>query len=163
MLILVVTAPSGAFIDDARERLSSVKDENLRRHAGKVLSGSLKDEDDMRETLAELNLLYSAKPNVKRVKEIVKKAEVRPKILNWFFGGAARSFNTVERLSSIGIPTLIVAGDRDWICPLSQAKIMHEGIPGSKLAVFQGGHHLLFADENETFTKVVRDFIIELT
>ena len=78
-------------------------------------------------------------------------------------GGAAdgelKAYNVTARLSEIKSPTLVMAGRYDWICPPSQAHIMHDGIPGSELVIFEESGHLPFIEESEAFFKTTRDWI----
>jgi pimeloyl-ACP methyl ester carboxylesterase len=46
-------------------------------------------------------------------------------------------------LHTIAVPTLIIAGDRDQLTPLSVATRMQDTIPGSELVVFPGHSHLV--------------------
>ena len=52
-------------------------------------------------------------------------------------GGAIQEgWDLIPRLSEISVPTLVLVGKDDFICPPSQAKIMHERIPNSELVIF---------------------------
>lgn len=62
-------------------------------------------------------------------------------------------------LASIGVPTLIVWGDRDGEVPRSSMEIMAQGIRGSQLEVLEGAGHFPFVDRPERFGKLVRDFL----
>jgi len=47
--------------------------------------------------------------------------------------GELSAYNVVPRLGEIHIPTLILVGREDFICPPAQAQIMHDGIANSEL------------------------------
>jgi len=51
-----------------------------------------------------------------------------------------------------------MAGRYDWICPPSQAHIMHDGIPGSELVIFEESGHLPFVEESEAFFTTIREW-----
>jgi len=72
--------------------------------------------------------------------------------------GELAAYNVTSRLSEIKISTLIMAGRYDWICPPSQAHIMHNGIPGSELVIFEESGHLPYVEEAETFFKTIREW-----
>jgi proline iminopeptidase len=59
------------------------------------------------------------------------------------------------RLSEISTLTLVLVGEDDFICPPSQAKIMHEGIPNSELVVFERSGHFPYVEEAEAFFEAV--------
>lgn len=68
-------------------------------------------------------------------------------------------WDLTPRLGEISVPTLILVGKDDFICPPSQAKIMHEGIPDSKLAVFERSGHFTHVEEPEAFFDAVRGWL----
>jgi len=68
-------------------------------------------------------------------------------------------WDLTPRLGEISAPTLIVVGEDDFICPPSQAKIMHEGIPDSELAVFENSGHFTHVEEPEAFFDTVRGWL----
>jgi proline iminopeptidase len=73
--------------------------------------------------------------------------------------GEMENHNVIARLSEIQIPTLILVGREDFICPPSQAHIMHAGIPDSELVIFENSGHLPWVEEPDLFFNTVRDWI----
>jgi pimeloyl-ACP methyl ester carboxylesterase len=70
---------------------------------------------------------------------------------------ADKTHDTLDRLGSISVPTLITSGEVDWQVPTRYGRAVHERIPGSELHVFAGPHssHIAFSemsDEWNTFT-----------
>ena len=63
------------------------------------------------------------------------------------------------RLGEISAPTLILVGRDDFVCPPSQAKIMHEHIPNSELVVFEQSGHFTHVEEPEAFFEAVRAWV----
>ena len=52
-------------------------------------------------------------------------------------------------------PTLVVAGSKDEAVPAHHARILHDGIVGSRLAVIEGADHaLIWADPDELMRAV---------
>ena len=51
------------------------------------------------------------------------------------------------------------AGRYDWICPPSQAHILHEGLPNSELVIFEESGHLPYVEEPELFFDTVRRLV----
>jgi proline iminopeptidase len=68
-------------------------------------------------------------------------------------------WDLTPRLGEISAPTLIIVGRDDFVCPPSQAKIMHEGIPNSELAVFENSGHFTHVEEPGAFFDAVRGWL----
>ena len=66
-------------------------------------------------------------------------------------------------MSTIDVPTLIVAGDEDAIIPMAEAKAMQEAIRGSTLEVITGTGHLCNLERPAAFNHVVSEFLAKLT
>jgi proline iminopeptidase len=64
-----------------------------------------------------------------------------------------------DKLSTIHVPTLILVGRHDFICSPVQAQIMHEGISGSRLAVFEESGHFPWLEEPDLFFSTVTSFL----
>jgi poly(3-hydroxyalkanoate) depolymerase len=73
---------------------------------------------------------------------------------------AGAGWSSLPALRLIRQPTLIVAGDDDPIIPLINAKIMHKGIPHSRLHVYHGGHLALLTEATE-LAPVIDAFLAE--
>jgi pimeloyl-ACP methyl ester carboxylesterase len=91
--------------------------------------------------------------------------------LSWMIAATASPGGTLEcvtawltdfrnDLKTISIPTLIVHGDADRICPISvTGKRTHEAIPGSRLVVVEGGPHGLNWTHAAQLNKALLDFL----
>ena len=53
------------------------------------------------------------------------------------------------RLAALGVPTLILWGERDSFAPVGGAHRFHKEIPGSKLVLIADGGHFVFEDDPE--------------
>jgi pimeloyl-ACP methyl ester carboxylesterase len=56
------------------------------------------------------------------------------------------------------MPTLIIWGSRDRIIPIKHAEPAHEGMPGSKLEVFEGAGHFPHLNDPLRFARTLEDF-----
>ncbi len=72
--------------------------------------------------------------------------------------GNLTSVEYTDRLATIKVPTLILAGDHDE-CDPSLSQVMHEKIAGSKLVVFPKAGHMTFVDQPGMFIKTVEEFL----
>ena len=73
-------------------------------------------------------------------------------------GMAARP-DSVPTLRTIKVPTLVIAGEEDTLIPAASAQLMHQNIPGAKLAMIpRAGHYAAFENPAD-FTRVLRQFL----
>ena len=68
-------------------------------------------------------------------------------------------WDLTPRLSEISVPTLILVGRDDFVCPPSQAKNMHERIPNSELVVFEKSGHFAHVEEPDAFFAAIRGWL----
>jgi 3-oxoadipate enol-lactonase len=73
----------------------------------------------------------------------------------------AMAFDTRGRLAEIRCPTLIVAGSSDEAVPIRHAQMLHDGIAGSRLVMFDGAKHTLMWTYTEAFVRVIDEFLGE--
>lgn len=73
--------------------------------------------------------------------------------------GETAAYDVTPRLGEITAPTLILAGRDDFVCPPSQAEILHAGIPGSELRIFEHSGHMPYAEEPEATFATIRDWV----
>jgi pimeloyl-ACP methyl ester carboxylesterase len=64
-----------------------------------------------------------------------------------------------EMLPRVGVPTLLVYGDRDVRAPLSVGEHLHAEIAGSTLVVLPGVGHVCNLEAPEPFNATVRRFL----
>ena len=69
------------------------------------------------------------------------------------------TYNTLPSLHEIGCPTLVLVGRHDFICPPSQAQLMHAHIPQSRLVVFEHSGHFPWIEEPALFTQSVKEWL----
>ena len=64
-----------------------------------------------------------------------------------------------DTLRSVTIPTLILYGESDQLCPAERHELMHELVPGSELLVVRGAGHLPSLEQPETVTRALLDWL----
>ena len=65
-----------------------------------------------------------------------------------------QTHDTTDRLGSIGVPTLVLAGEEDILIPVRSSRRMQESIPGAEWATSAGGHACMWENSspfNQTF------------
>jgi len=69
----------------------------------------------------------------------------------------------IERLEEIKVPTLVVAGDRDYEDFLAISEVLAQRIPQAQKVIMAGSAHIPPMDQPETFNRLVRQFLASLT
>jgi proline iminopeptidase len=114
-------------------------------------------------TIEEMAQALFADPADERLGEYLRRrAPEQPRldIAAAFPDDDTTGFDVEARLGEIRAPTLVLAGARDRIRPLSAAETIADGIPGAQLVVFQRSGHLPFVEEQAAFVDAVREFVL---
>lgn len=168
-LILVVTAPSYAFIDEARENLKNIGTKQQIKICDKFLwNGKFTSNKGVNRYFKLMDPLYFY--NHKKIKRREVKSKQKNldknlknilsyKVLNTGFSSFLHTFNFIPKLHTIKSPTLILAGLNDWICSAKQSKIIAKYIPNSKLKIFRNCGHALTSEANKKYTQEVIKFL----
>lgn len=169
-LILVVTAPSYHFIDEAKENLQKIGTAKQIAVCEKYLwNGTFSSDRDVNHYFKIMDPLYiythkkkkRRKPSSKKVSSGQLKNILSYDVLNAGFSDFLHHFNYIPKLKKITCPTLILAGQNDWVCSPKQARIMAENIPNSKLKVFKKCGHALTTDVNGKYIKEIKHFLTQ--
>jgi proline iminopeptidase len=72
--------------------------------------------------------------------------------------GTIRSWDVLDRLPEIALPTLVLAGRFDECAPEHMWE-MHRRIGGSRFELFESSAHMPFIEEPQRFDQVIRDFL----
>ena len=72
------------------------------------------------------------------------------------------SGNYLPRLSEIKIPTLIMVGEEDPATPVTDSKMLNEGILNSELVIIPAARHFSNVEQPEIFNKTSLDFLEKL-
>jgi 3-oxoadipate enol-lactonase len=71
--------------------------------------------------------------------------------------------DSVGTLPTIDVPTLVIAGDEDTATPMTEAQLIHEQVPGSRLQVVEQSGHLSNMERPASFNHVLTEFLVSLT
>lgn len=74
---------------------------------------------------------------------------------------ALRDTDLREEMSKIKIPTFIIHGTEDKICPFDFAKILHTGIKGSTIIPYENNGHAPFYDDHKKFNQDLMQIIVK--
>ena len=84
----------------------------------------------------------------------------RPALEAWQSQGAASlTFDAIDRLGAIEVPTLVLTGTADNVVDYRNSQLLADGIPDARLELFEGLGHLFFWEQPERFAQVVGDFL----
>jgi len=67
-----------------------------------------------------------------------------------------------EELKNINIPTLIIHGDQDEVCPIEAASFLRRGIDKSRFHVIKGAGHMPFLTRADEFNECLEGFINDI-
>ncbi|HEY4563497.1 MAG TPA: alpha/beta hydrolase [Thermoanaerobaculia bacterium] len=71
------------------------------------------------------------------------------------------SFDSRAWLSTIRVPTLVLAGTADPVAPLAHVRAVHEAIPGSRWVAVEGAGHVPVAQKRPEVGEGVRSFLTD--
>ena len=74
---------------------------------------------------------------------------------------ASLDYDFRDRLPEIGVPTLIVWGEKDSIIPVKDAQEFERLIPDSRKVVMKDTGHVSMAERPETFNNLMMEFLAE--
>jgi proline iminopeptidase len=153
-LILVDTAPTFDYVEEIMQNA-------LRKGADEAMMAALSAQEtsdkELRANFMQIVPLYFKTYDPEPVARLVENAIIT--LEGSACEGELEGYNVIPRLSEIRAPTLILAGEDDFVCPPSKARLLHEGIPNSEMVIFENSGHLPYFEEPEAFFKTVRDWI----
>lgn len=159
-LILVATSPSYRFLEQAKINLKQRGTAKQIEMAEYLWNGSFQSENQVKMFLEVMDSLYSVSLK-KSTKELPKSKTIWSyEALNKGFSDFLRYFDFIPKLKQIICPTLILAGENDWISSPDQAKTLAENIPNSQLKMFKNCGHLVATDCNEEYIQAIKNFLL---
>jgi pimeloyl-ACP methyl ester carboxylesterase len=73
--------------------------------------------------------------------------------------GTYRNYDCTSWLHEVKVPTLIIAGEKDWIVPKHQQELFHQLIPDSEFHVIKSGSHCPQMDMPELVSGKIETFL----
>jgi proline iminopeptidase len=86
-------------------------------------------------------------------------ASLRANMRAFHVVGGPAPFDNRRNLATMTIPTLVIAGQHDFICGLRWAHDLFEGIPGSTLLLLDHSGHMGHLEEPDIFADAVTNFV----
>ena len=90
---------------------------------------------------------------------VMRLSPLETDVAAYFFGELAPCTTYRPRLAEIAVPTLVVVGGYDWVCPPVASRLLAAGIPGARLVEIADAGHFPFAEEPAAFLAAVTPFL----
>ena len=159
-LILRGTAPShhmeAEAIENFKARLHKAPNATIGM-VEKIFSDEVVDDTELRLIWFALQPLYFETFDADAVLERTRLLSVHAESHNALF--AHKTYELRDRLHEIGVPTLVIVGAEDWICPPSQSRLIAERVPNAELLEVKGANHSVHLEKNELVIDAIREFL----
>jgi proline iminopeptidase len=142
-----------------RNALSSARVQVDRVKLDRIMSGTVRDDADLRDCWAEILPLYDHDLDWDKVHERVAATPYRYETHNFAFAVNQPGYDIKAQLPGITCPTLVTVGRHDWITPVECSQTIASLIPGAELVVFEKSGHSPQLEEAELFQSVIRRFL----
>lgn len=165
-LILVAGAPSGECFDIALETLRKIGTEEQILLTEKLFAGKIESVEEKEKYYSIMRDIYLAKSkehgvsDKKNIPTVGKRLPYFLELSNFGHSTILPNYNLVKDLHKITAPTLLLAGERDWINNVKYAYQMNELIPNAELVVFPGAGHFIWQGFEEQFYEKIATFIL---
>ena len=158
-LLLVATAPSYRFLEGAKRFVEEHGNEEQRQVCEWLWSGSFESMDQLKQYYRAMAPLYAVSFKEEKFDESWGRGIRNFRQLNLGFSTFMRDFDFTEELEKVRCPTLVMAGEQDWICAAEESREIARRIPSAELHVFPDAAHSIADDQTEGFLKTVRRFL----
>jgi proline iminopeptidase len=89
-------------------------------------------------------------------------SSLNPDVATHFFTRLAPAYDLREHLGEIDVPTLVIVGAHDWVCPPAAGRAIASAVPGAELVVLGDAGHFGFSESPEPFLAAVRAHLARL-
>ncbi|TDU00920.1 proline iminopeptidase [Azorhizobium sp. AG788] len=72
---------------------------------------------------------------------------------------AVKDYDLRDQLAGIAVPTQVIVGGEDWICPPSQSRLIAGRVPGAELLEIPGANHSVHIEANAQVLAGIRSFL----
>ena len=106
-----------------------------------------------------LPFYFYSNENLEKHKEVFDRISLSYHALQGQMHSESSPRDLVERLPEVDIPTLIIVGSDDFICPPSAAQFLHDRIRKSELLVIENAGHFPWFEQPEQFFGGIQNFL----
>jgi len=159
-LILRGTAPShhheAEALANIKARLSKATSASVGM-VEKMFSDRVVDDTELMLIWAALQPLYYEKFDPDASLERTRTMRFHAVTHNALF--ADKLYDLRPRLAEISVPTLVICGGADWICPPSQSRLIAEAVPRAELFMVPSANHSVHVEANGAVLARIRAFL----
>ncbi|RST59746.1 alpha/beta hydrolase [Siminovitchia terrae] len=158
-LLLICTAPSKDFYEDAKSFAKKIATPRQLELIPRLFEGKIQGDEELEAWWDECFALYFYKKDEQLMYETGNRPIGSLEVCNYTFKHFMPHYDVRAQLPKLTMPVLIVAGRHDWITPVSQAEEMKGLLPDAILSIFEKSGHMPFIEEQESFIRTVVDFV----
>lgn len=159
-LILRGTAASYHHEDDAmvvfKERIHKAPSASLDM-LDKMFSDRVIDDTELRLIWLALQPLYYEKFDPDAALERTRTMHLHAETHNALF--KERLYDLRDRLKDISVPTLVICGAEDWICPPNHSRLIAESVQNGEFFEVPGANHAVHAEAPDKVISAIRSFL----
>jgi proline iminopeptidase len=161
-LVLIVTAAHGGFIPRAQALVRDRGTAEQQSVCETLWEGAFRSAEEMRHYYSVMGPMYARRHDDAAAEAGRLRTTHSPEALNRAFGptGFLRTFDLRPELPRIAVPTLVLAGRHDWICPPEYSEEIASLIPHADLRVFEHSSHSIRSDEPEAMVDAILGFLV---
>ena len=159
-LVLCSTAPTLEPISDGEPApsLSDRAGPEATEAAARVFGGDMSPAT-MEEFARLVAPFYAGPTHMEVPLRLFPLSSFNAEVAQHFFQNLASQYDLRPRLGEIGVPTLVVCGAYDWVCPPAASRLLARSIPRAELLMLEDAGHFSFAEEPESFLDAVAGFL----
>jgi pimeloyl-ACP methyl ester carboxylesterase len=124
-----------------------------------ILNNILKDTDKAIALISEWEWAEGADEQLRRLSR-KRLTETAPDVLYGDYV-ACNTFDVRQQLGRIQTPSLIVGGTADRMTAFKYSSFLHERLPGSQLAIIEGGGHKMMLEQPQAAAAAVQQWLSE--
>jgi len=158
-LVLCATAPSFRFLAEAQQKVEQDGSEEQKRVCQWLWEGNFESLDQLKRYYRAMAPWYAVTFKEENFEEGWARGIRNFQQTNLGFAGFLREFDFTSELEQVGCPTLVLAGEKDWICAAGQSREIASRIRDAQLHVFADAAHSIADDQPDEFLAAVRGFL----
>jgi len=159
-LILCATAPAMDYPEVAIANAEAAGSPEIVVAVREAFGGRIANDAALRRLWLTTLPLYFHHYDAGTAAKLDRTASYNAAACNRAFSACLPAFDMTGKLGRIRVPTLLLAGRHDWICPPRQgAERIRSEVPGAKLVVFEHSGHFPFIEENSRFISTLADWL----
>jgi len=160
-LIVIATAASYRFLELAKANLAQKGTKEQQAIAELLWEGKFENEAQLKEYFQLMMSMYSITYKPEIPGKSWNRTILSTDAINIAFSGFLRSYNVLDQLHKITVPTFVIAGKYDWICPPELSSEIAAAIPNTDLRIFENSGHLIRVDEPEALLDAIIGFLVD--